>query len=131
MNLLKLSQQLLVRRLIGDGQTAVRSLVTDSRQATPGSLFFCLPGHTVDGHDYAAKAVEVGAAALVTNRELPLSVPQLIVPDTRFALAALADYAFGRPSHILRPIGVTGTNGKRRLRTSLSASWLMRERQSA
>ncbi|WP_372630760.1 UDP-N-acetylmuramoyl-L-alanyl-D-glutamate--2,6-diaminopimelate ligase [Cohnella sp.] len=112
MKLLELSQQLLLARVVGDAAVDVRSLEADSRKARQGCLFFCLPGHTVDGHDYAEQALAQGAAALVVSRELPVSAPQLVVPDTRQALALIADYFYGRPSHKLKPIGVTGTNGK-------------------
>jgi UDP-N-acetylmuramoyl-L-alanyl-D-glutamate--2,6-diaminopimelate ligase len=112
MNLSELSKQLLISRTIGDPMTPIQSLEVDSRKVKPGCLFICLPGHTVDGHDYAAKALEQGAAALVTSRELPIAATQLIVPDTRQALAMLADFFYGRPSHQLRPVGITGTNGK-------------------
>lgn len=112
MQLSELASHLLVRRLIGDPDTAVAGLAADSRRVEPGQLFVCLTGYRTDGHDYAAQAVERGAAALVATRELPLPVPQLIVPDTRHALAVLADAYYGRPSRRLRPIGVTGTNGK-------------------
>ncbi|RKP55266.1 UDP-N-acetylmuramoyl-L-alanyl-D-glutamate--2,6-diaminopimelate ligase [Cohnella endophytica] len=112
MNLAELSQQLLLSRIIGDPSVRVLSLEADSRKAKPGNLFFCLPGHTVDGHDYAPQAVAAGASALVTTRELPLPIAQLVVPDTRQALAVLADYFYGKPSHALRPVGITGTNGK-------------------
>ncbi|WP_239617369.1 UDP-N-acetylmuramoyl-L-alanyl-D-glutamate--2,6-diaminopimelate ligase [Cohnella mopanensis] len=112
MNLYELSQQLLVCRIVGDPSLIVQSLESDSRKIKEGCLFICLPGHTVDGHDYAAQAISKGAAALLTNRELPISAPQLIVPNSRQALAQLADFFYGRPSHKLRPIGITGTNGK-------------------
>jgi UDP-N-acetylmuramoyl-L-alanyl-D-glutamate--2,6-diaminopimelate ligase len=112
MNLIELSQQLLLSRIIGDPSVLIQSLEVDSRKIQPGCLFFCLPGHTVDGHAFAPQAIDQGAVALVTTHELPLSVPQLIVPDTRQALAMIADFFYGRPSHKLRPIGITGTNGK-------------------
>jgi UDP-N-acetylmuramoyl-L-alanyl-D-glutamate--2,6-diaminopimelate ligase len=112
MNLFELSQQLLLARTIGDPSVAILDLEVDSRKVKPGCLFFCLPGHTVDGHDYAVQAIERGAGALVTTRELSVPVPQLVVPDTRQALAMIADFFYGRPSHKLLPIGITGTNGK-------------------
>ncbi|MFC5403053.1 UDP-N-acetylmuramoyl-L-alanyl-D-glutamate--2,6-diaminopimelate ligase [Cohnella soli] len=112
MKLNELSQQLLVCRIVGDPSVEIDSLQSDSRKVSSGCLFFCLPGHTVDGHDYAPQAVAAGASALVVTRELPLDIPQLVVSDTRQAMAQLADYFYGRPSHILRPVGVTGTNGK-------------------
>lgn len=112
MNLFELSKQLLISRIIGDPEVEFHSLEVDSRKIKPGCLFLCLPGHTVDGHIFAEQAIKQGAAALVTDRELPISAAQLIVPDTRQALAILADFYYGRPSHKLRPIGITGTNGK-------------------
>ncbi|PYE45747.1 UDP-N-acetylmuramoylalanyl-D-glutamate--2,6-diaminopimelate ligase [Paenibacillus barcinonensis] len=104
--------QLTTARLVGDSNIECHNLQTDSRQVQPGDLFICLPGHTVDGHDYAAKAVQAGASALVVERELDLAVPQLIVNDSRFAMAVLSDFFFDSPSRKMKMIGVTGTNGK-------------------
>jgi UDP-N-acetylmuramoyl-L-alanyl-D-glutamate--2,6-diaminopimelate ligase len=112
MKLADLSKHLLVCRTAGEPLREVTGLSSDSRRVRPGDLFFCLRGLTRDGHDFAGDAVAKGAAALVVERELPLPVPQLIVPDAQRALAQLADAYFGRPSRLLRPIGVTGTNGK-------------------
>jgi len=112
MKLNELSQQLLLYRIIGDSAADIGSLAVDSRKVEPGCLFFCVPGHAADGHDFAGQAITKGAAALVTERELPIAATQMIVPDVRQALALIADYFYGRPSHKLRPIGVTGTNGK-------------------
>jgi UDP-N-acetylmuramoyl-L-alanyl-D-glutamate--2,6-diaminopimelate ligase len=78
----------------------------------PGSLFFCVPGSRTDGHDFASRAVENGAVALVVERPLEVDVPQLVVPDSRRAMAPVADEFFGRPSEELQVAGVTGTNGK-------------------
>lgn len=108
----ELASQLLIRTIVGNPAIAITSLASDSRIAQPGCLFFCLPGTKDDGHRFALQAIERGAAALVTARRLELDIAQLIVPDTRQALAMLADHYYGRPSHRLRPIGVTGTNGK-------------------
>ncbi|REK67025.1 MAG: UDP-N-acetylmuramoyl-L-alanyl-D-glutamate--2,6-diaminopimelate ligase [Cohnella sp.] len=112
MLLQELANQLIVYRSVGDIRIPIQGLEADSRRVRPGQLFFCLPGHTVDGHDFAPQAAAAGAAALVVNRRLDVNLPQLIVPDVGQALAMLADAWFGRPSHRLRPIGVTGTNGK-------------------
>ncbi|MFC3798174.1 UDP-N-acetylmuramoyl-L-alanyl-D-glutamate--2,6-diaminopimelate ligase [Cohnella sp. GCM10012308] len=112
MQLNQLAKELLLHRIVGDGGVNIQGIEADSRAVQAGQLFFCLPGHRVDGHDFAPQALEKGAAALVVSRELPLSVPQLIVPDVRRALAVLADGWYGHPSRKLRPIGVTGTNGK-------------------
>lgn len=100
-------------RVAGIPVGEVRALADDSRRVAPGTLFFAVPGVHVDGHDFAARAVERGAIGLVVERELPdASVPQLVVDRTRRALADAADAWFGRPSERLAVIGVTGTDGK-------------------
>lgn len=123
MKLAELSRRLLVSRLVGSGDAQIANLEVDSRKAGPGALFFCLPGHTVDGHAFAAEAAARGAAALVAARELPVALPQLIVPDPRLALAVLADCFYGHPSRKLRPVGVTGTNGKTTTTYLLERIW--------
>jgi UDP-N-acetylmuramoyl-L-alanyl-D-glutamate--2,6-diaminopimelate ligase len=79
----------------------------------PGTLFFCVPGEKVDGHEFAGAAVEAGAAALVGERQLDkLEVTQMIVPDARAAMAPLAARFHGDPTGELKVVGITGTNGK-------------------
>ncbi|MEW5322562.1 UDP-N-acetylmuramoyl-L-alanyl-D-glutamate--2,6-diaminopimelate ligase [Geobacillus thermoleovorans] len=94
------------------GNPDIAALEMDSRRVVPGSLFFCLKGFTVDGHDFAEEAVARGAAAVVAERPLSVDVPVVLVPDSRRAMAILADAFYGRPTHRLHLIGVTGTNGK-------------------
>lgn len=50
------------------GDPEIASVVTDSREAGPGSLFVCIRGERVDGHDYALRALEAGAAGVVVQR---------------------------------------------------------------
>jgi UDP-N-acetylmuramoyl-L-alanyl-D-glutamate--2,6-diaminopimelate ligase len=90
----------------------ISALAYDSRAITPGTLFFCVPGLTRDGHEFAADAIERGAVALVVARRLPFAIPQVLVPDVRRAMAHAANVFYDRPSERLRVIGVTGTNGK-------------------
>ena len=90
----------------------VRELAYDTRTVTPGALFFCVPGTTVDGHDLAAEAVARGAVALIVERRLPLDVPQLVVPSVRASMGPMAAGFFGDPSRELEVVAVTGTNGK-------------------
>ncbi len=84
----------------------------DSRQATVGWMFCAVPGAAVDGHDFATVALEAGASALLVERELDLSVPQLVVDDARFAMSHVACTVHRSPSSELIVVGVTGTNGK-------------------
>ncbi|MGI8828451.1 MAG: UDP-N-acetylmuramoyl-L-alanyl-D-glutamate--2,6-diaminopimelate ligase [Candidatus Limnocylindria bacterium] len=111
-------------RVIGIPVGEVQGLAYDSRRVEPGTLFFAVPGDHVDGHDYVAQAVESGAIGVVVEREVPdASVPQLVVDQTRRALADAADEWFGRPSERLEVIGVTGTDGKSTV-TALTAEML-------
>ncbi|MGM7720270.1 UDP-N-acetylmuramoyl-L-alanyl-D-glutamate--2,6-diaminopimelate ligase [Metabacillus sp. Hm71] len=91
----------------------ITSIEMDSREVKDGSLFICIKGYTVDGHDYAKKAQESGAAAILAERQLEgLAIPVIVVKDTKRAMAVLADIFYGQPTHDLHLIGVTGTNGK-------------------
>jgi UDP-N-acetylmuramoyl-L-alanyl-D-glutamate--2,6-diaminopimelate ligase len=90
----------------------IGDLAYDTRSVSRGALFFCVPGMRVDGHELAWEAIERGASALVVERELDVNVPQLVVPDTRAAMAVAADAFFGEPTKELEVAGVTGTNGK-------------------
>src|SRR5437867_5119727 len=98
--------------VVGRAPVEVHDLAYDARHVVPGSLFFCVPGARFDGHDFAAQALEAGAAALVVERPLDVSVPQFVVGDSRAAMAPVADDFFGRPTDELQVVGVTGTNGK-------------------
>jgi UDP-N-acetylmuramoyl-L-alanyl-D-glutamate--2,6-diaminopimelate ligase len=98
--------------VVGRAPVEVRDLAYDARAVTPGALFFCVPGARADGHDFAAEAVERGAAAVVVERLLELAVPQVVVPDARASMAILADAFFERPTEELTVAGVTGTSGK-------------------
>ena len=90
----------------------ITSLALDNREVTEGTLFFCVPGFTRDGHDFAPDAIERGAAALVVARPLGLGVPEVVVGDVRAAMAPAAARLHGDPTARLRVVGVTGTNGK-------------------
>src|SRR5438874_12140029 len=90
----------------------IRGLAYDTRAVTPGTLFFCVPGFTRDGHEFAPQAIEQGAVALVVERPLNLGVPEITLPSVRAAMAPAAAAFYGDPTARLETIGVTGTNGK-------------------
>ncbi|MCQ2008866.1 MAG: UDP-N-acetylmuramoyl-L-alanyl-D-glutamate--2,6-diaminopimelate ligase [Sporolactobacillus sp.] len=96
----------------GMGNPEINDLIIDSRLVKPGSLFFCIKGHHVDGHHFAAQAEKSGAAAIIAQDRIDVSIPVIYVSDTHRALAMVADHYYGHPSHHLHMIGVTGTNGK-------------------
>lgn len=84
----------------------------DNRKVVQGSLFICIKGYTVDGHEFAEQAVQAGAMAIVAERPLEVDVPVVVVKDTRRAMAILADAFYEQPSHHMKVVGITGTNGK-------------------
>ncbi|PLT28093.1 UDP-N-acetylmuramoyl-L-alanyl-D-glutamate--2,6-diaminopimelate ligase [Peribacillus deserti] len=90
----------------------ITSVENDHRLIKEGSLFICVKGYTVDGHDLAHLAAERGAKAIIAERELDLQIPVVVVPNTVKAMAILADAFHGHPTKRLNLIGITGTNGK-------------------
>ena len=90
----------------------ISDLAYDDRAVGPGTLFFCVRGFTRDGHDFAAAAIERGAAALVVDHALGSGAPEVLVEDVRAAMAPAAARFHGDPTARLRVTGVTGTNGK-------------------
>lgn len=110
---LKLSKLVLEdMHLIGSGDTEITAVEYDSRKVRKGALFFCISGFKTDGHLYVPQAVAAGAAALMVMHKLELDVPQIIVEDSRIAMALIAREFYGRPDERLKMIGITGTNGK-------------------
>ncbi len=92
---------------------------TDSRDVTKGQLFVALKGENFDGHDYAALAIEQGAAAvLVSNPSLGVK-PAIVVDDTYQALGALASY--WRAKFAIPFVAITGSNGKTTVKEMITA----------
>lgn len=108
-------------RLAGNGgDVEFARVTTDSRSIQSGDLFVALQGPSFDGHDFAMKAAQSGAAGVLVARELPdMVVPQIVVPDTRLALGRLAAYWRGRFDIPL--IALTGSNGKTTVKEMLRA----------
>ena len=98
----------------GSMEREISEVVYDSRKATPGCIFLCMPGAVTDGHDYIPEVLEKGAAAVVVERPVfvPPEVTVLQVDNARLALAELAAAWYGHPAEKLTTIGVTGTKGK-------------------
>src|SRR3954451_419535 len=103
-----------LRELTGGGapDVEITGLAYSSSDVQAGSLFFCVPGFRADGHDFAPDAVKRGAVALVCERSLGLGVPEVLVPSVGEAVGPIASRFYGDPTHDLRVVGSTGTNGK-------------------
>lgn len=102
------------KRIIGQLPKNIKDIAIDSRSVQPSTLFICIKGYTVDGHDFAQQAVDAGATIIVAERELTLQgeAAQIIVDSTERALGLLSAKFFDYPSNDITMIGVTGTNGK-------------------
>ncbi len=101
-----------LRLPVTGGDAEITSVEYDSRKVREGSLFCCMKGLVSDGHNFAAQAVEKGAAALIVEHLLPLDVPQVVAPDGRVAMAHAAAAFYNHPEREMIMLGVTGTNGK-------------------
>ncbi|MCW5759262.1 MAG: UDP-N-acetylmuramoyl-L-alanyl-D-glutamate--2,6-diaminopimelate ligase [Phenylobacterium sp.] len=88
----------------------ITGVTADSRKVKPGFLFAALPGSKADGATFAAKAVEAGAAAVIADQDLNLSVPTVVCRDPRRGYALAAANFWGRQPQTC--VAVTGTNGK-------------------
>ena len=110
------------KRVSGNSETVLSAISTDSRSIKPGELFWALKGERFDGHDFALKAIENGAAGvlvqkdwwnseIVTKRLSNSRIPLIItVNDTLKALGDLATW--WRHQHNVRVVAITGSSGK-------------------
>lgn len=107
----------------GDRSFQIRAVCADSRKVQPGDLFFAISGDKFDGAQFIEDAIRLGAVAIVVdvaNTSLASSKVTLLRSKNIRKLYALAVASqLGRPSDLLRAIGVTGTNGKS------STAWIL------
>ena len=88
----------------------ITGVSTDTRSIRPGELFIALQGESFDGHIFVRQALEKGAGAVMTHKQMGPGVPAVFVDDTLEALGALARGY--RANHSCRVIGITGSVGK-------------------
>lgn len=101
----------------GNQDAEISEIVYDSRKVTSGSLFICIKGANVDGHDFIPDVINAGARVVVVEKDipdsaLPTDVTIIKVKDTRYAMAFISAAYFGNPANELKVIGITGTKGK-------------------
>ncbi len=90
----------------------ITAVTCDSRQAGPGALFAAIRGTATDGHRFVGAAARSGSPVCLVQEPVDADVCQLVVGDSRRALAGLAAEFYGRPSEKMVMVGLTGTNGK-------------------
>jgi UDP-N-acetylmuramoyl-L-alanyl-D-glutamate--2,6-diaminopimelate ligase len=104
-----------IGEVVGTTQLDINAIVFDSRKAINDTLFVAIKGFTADGHDYIAKAIELGCKAIVCEKlpsDLVDGVNYIKVQDSSEALGLMASNFHDNPSKKLNLIGITGTNGK-------------------
>jgi UDP-N-acetylmuramoyl-L-alanyl-D-glutamate--2,6-diaminopimelate ligase len=99
----------------GSTEIAIGKMDFDSRKIEANDVFIAIRGSVSDGHDYIEKAIELGAIAIVCDtfpENIIKGITYIQVKDTNKALAFMAANYFDNPSHKLKLVGITGTNGK-------------------
>ncbi|GAA0802676.1 UDP-N-acetylmuramoyl-L-alanyl-D-glutamate--2,6-diaminopimelate ligase [Faecalicatena orotica] len=114
MKLTQLLERLEYEVIQGNDEIEVRELINDSRKVREGSVFVCISGAVVDGHEFVGDVAAKGAAAVIVEKdvEAPEDMTVIRVPDTRYALALMSAAYFGYPADKMKIIGITGTKGK-------------------
>ena len=117
----------------GTTHVAVEHIAIDSRQVQPLGMFVAIPGTTVDGHDYIDQAIQAGAACVLCERmpeQTPDHVTVIQVKSTASALGHVASAFHNHPSHDMKVVAVTGTNGKTTTVTLLHQLYRLLDRKA-
>lgn len=101
--------------LSGNLQVIISSIVFDSRKVEKQSLFVAVNGTVSDGHLYINQAIENGAVAIMCERlpeQLTENITYILIENTALGLGIISSEFYNNPSHNLKLVGITGTNGK-------------------
>lgn len=114
MNLDYLLRSTKIKKIVGKTKNVKIDYITvNSREKHKNMLYIAQSGSNVDGHSFVDEAIINGAVALVVEHELPhYKFPQIVVENSRIAVATIASQFYGNPKDKLKFIGITGTNGK-------------------
>lgn len=108
--------------VFGDANVAINGIEIDSRNCKEGYAFVALPGTQTDGHQYIDKAIALGAVCVICEKlpsELQQGVTYLVYESTTDVVGSLATSFYGNPTRKMKLVGVTGTNGKTTIATTL------------
>lgn len=115
-------QNINIESVVGSLDIDITGVNIDSRRIQPGHLFIAVRGTQTDGHCYIAKAVELGAAAVLVCDDIAetcANVTYVKVANTEDIVGTVATQFYGTPTQKLKLVGVTGTNGKTTIATLL------------
>lgn len=104
---------------VGIPNTEISGVACDTKYVTKDNIFFCIEGTNTDGHKFAEQAEKLGAAVIVAEKRVEVSVPLVLVNDTKEAFAKAFVKFYGKPK--LKLYAVTGTNGKTTVSNFLAA----------
>ncbi|GFP20804.1 UDP-N-acetylmuramoyl-L-alanyl-D-glutamate--2,6-diaminopimelate ligase [Candidatus Hakubella thermalkaliphila] len=109
-----LIKDLIITKIEGPTTVDISGISFSSQEVLPGHLFVAIRGFRQDGHSFVPEAVSKGARAVLVQswQEGLKEITQIAVPDTRRALARVSCQFYDHPSHRVRVVGITGTNGK-------------------
>ena len=122
MKLSALLERLSIIETKGEVEKEITGVNSDSRQVAPGHLFIAVKGTQVDGHRFIGKAIEQGAVAVVCEEipaEQPAGVTFVKVENSEQVVGEIATAFYGHPTEKMKLVGVTGTNGKTTIATTL------------
>ncbi len=113
MKLSKLLENIDFIKIVNEKDVVINCLCHDSNACENGSLFFCIRGENVNGEDFATEAITNGAVAIVSETQLDdCNIVQIIVENSRIAMAEIARRFYDYPDKTLKVISIVGTNGK-------------------
>jgi len=123
MKLNDLLKNIKLLNIVGNTDKDIKGINIDSRKIEQGHLFVAMKGTQTDGHKFIEKAIELGASAVLLE-DMPAEttekdVTYIQVKSTEDAVGKIATTFYGDPSHQLKLVGVTGTNGKTTVATLL------------
>lgn len=90
----------------------INEIKINTKEIESGDVYVCLKGSNTDGHLYVKEAKERGAVAIVCEREVDISLPTIIVDDSRETLSKMCSNYFDNPEKKMKIVSVVGTNGK-------------------
>jgi UDP-N-acetylmuramoyl-L-alanyl-D-glutamate--2,6-diaminopimelate ligase len=99
----------------GNLDVHVSSVSLDSRVIEPHSIFVALKGNVIDGHIFIDEVIKKGAVVIVYENNISdykEGITYIKVIDSHSAVGIIASNFYDNPSHKLKLVGVTGTNGK-------------------
>jgi len=118
MNLSKVIEGVEIQSFYGTKDIVIKGIAYDSRKVKKDYIFVCIKGLKTDGHNFINDSIKNGAKVIIIEKDIhnleliKQQVSIIKVKDSRLVLSKISDNFYGNPSHKLKIIGITGTNGK-------------------